>query len=109
MDRCRDPFVHCHSALGATVIDLHKISCTPPSTAEIVHFPATAAIGHNAGPPLTRPEPHIGKIQAIDAVLHDKRYSQTEALTVIGLIVRSDANYANAFPGAQTLAIYAKV
>lgn len=63
-------------------------------------------IGHNAGPPLGC---EVGKLQAIDAVLHEHRYTQTEALVLIGLIVRSDADFANAFPGGATLATYAKV
>jgi hypothetical protein len=66
-----------------------------------------APIGHNGGPDLYINE--IGKIQAIDAVLKNPRLSQTEALVLIGLIVRSNPAYANAFPGAATLAVYAKV
>jgi len=64
-------------------------------------------LGHNGGPELYVRE--VGKLQAIDAVLRDPRYSQTEALILIGLIVRSDAGFGNAFPGASTLAVYAKV
>lgn len=64
------------------------------------------AQGDNGGPSM---EPEKAKIEAIDAVLHDMRYSQTEALVLIGLIVRSDEDFANAFPGGSTLAMYAKV
>lgn len=64
-------------------------------------------IGHNSGASLYVSD--IGKLQAIDAVLRNPRFSQTEALVLIGLIVRSDKGYANAFPGASTLAVYAKV
>jgi hypothetical protein len=62
-------------------------------------------IGHNSGLYVS----DIGKLQAIDAVLRNPKFSQTEALILIGLIVRSDKTYANAFPGAGTLAVYAKV
>jgi hypothetical protein len=62
-------------------------------------------IGHNSGLYVS----DIGKLQAIDAVLRNPNYSQTEALILIGLIVRSDKTYGNAFPGAGTLAVYAKV
>jgi hypothetical protein len=51
----------------------------------------------------------VAKIKATEAVLNDPRLSQTQALVTIGLIVRSDANFANAFPGATTLCRYAKV
>ena len=51
----------------------------------------------------------IGKLQAIDAVLQSRHFNQTEALILIGLIVRSDRKYANAYPGGATLAVYAKV
>lgn len=70
----------------------------------------TATIGHNSGdvsPGLYVSD--IGKLQAIDAVLRNPRFNQTEALILIGLIVRSDKGYENAFPGASTLAVYAKV
>lgn len=62
-------------------------------------------IGHNSGLYVS----DIGKLQAIDAVLRNSRFSQTEALILIGLIIRSDKAYDNAFPGAGTLAVYAKV
>src|SRR5690606_15620623 len=42
-------------------------------------------------------------------VLKNPKFSQTQALILIGLIVRSDETYKNAFPGATTLALYAKV
>lgn len=64
-------------------------------------------IGHNSGVSLYVSD--IGKLQAIDAVLKNPAFSQTEALVLIGLIVRSDKAYGNAFPGASTLAVYAKV
>jgi hypothetical protein len=67
----------------------------------------STSIGHNGGPDLYLRQ--IGKLQAIDAILHDARYTQTEALVLLGLIVRSNANYENAFPGGKTLALYAKV
>ena len=62
-------------------------------------------IGHNSGLYVS----DIGKLQAIDAVLRNTRFTQTEALVLIGLIIRSDKSYGNAFPGAGTLAVYAKV
>jgi hypothetical protein len=74
---------------------------------------ATAGIGHNRGPsPDDAPGLYlreVGKLQAIEAVLRDRRYNQTQALVLIGLIVRSNKAYANAYPGGATLAIYAKV
>lgn len=63
------------------------------------------AIGHNGGPTMV---PEKAKIEAIDAVLQDQRYDRTEALILIGLIVRSDDEFANAFPGGKTLAMYAR-
>lgn len=68
---------------------------------------AQPGIGHNSGADLYVSD--IGKLRAIDAVLRNPSFSQTEALILIGLIVRSDKEYANAFPGASTLAVYAKV
>jgi hypothetical protein len=67
----------------------------------------TANQDHQAGPHLYVRE--IGKLQAIDAVLKSRHLNQTEALILIGLIVRSDGKYANAYPGGGTLAVYAKV
>jgi hypothetical protein len=67
----------------------------------------TPSIGHNSGVSLYVSD--VGKLQAIDAVLKNPTFSQTEALILIGLIVRSDKAYENAFPGASTLAVYAKV
>ncbi len=67
----------------------------------------TPGVGHNGGPGLYLKE--IGKLQAIDAVLKDRRFNQTEALVLIGLIIRSSAEYRDAFPGGATLALYAKV
>lgn len=64
-------------------------------------------MGHNGGPSLYVNE--IGKLQAIDAVLQNRVINATEALILIGLIIRSNPQYANAFPGAATLAVYAKV
>ncbi len=64
-----------------------------------------SVIGHNSGLYVS----DVGKLQAIDAVLKNPKFSQTEALILIGLIVRSDKGYDNAFPGASTLAVYAKV
>lgn len=64
-------------------------------------------IGHNSGTSLYVSD--VGKLQAIDAVLKNSSFSQTEALVLIGLIIRSDKGYDNAFPGASTLAVYAKV
>lgn len=64
-------------------------------------------IGHNSATDLYVSD--IGKLQAIDAVLKNPQFSQTEALILIGLIVRSDKDFENAFPGAGTLAVYAKV
>lgn len=66
----------------------------------------TASIGHNSADLYVS---DIGKLQAIDAVLKNPQFSQTEALILIGLIVRSDKGFENAFPGASTLAVYAKV
>jgi hypothetical protein len=51
----------------------------------------------------------IKKLTAIEAVLKNPKFNQTQALLLIGLIVRSDEGYANAYPGATTLALYAKV
>ena len=68
---------------------------------------STPSIGHNSGTDLYVSD--IGKLQAIDAVLRNPAFSQTEALILIGLIVRSDKGFGNAFPGAGTLAVYAKV
>ena len=67
----------------------------------------TPQIGDNSGPSLYLRE--IGKLQAIDAVLKNPRLNQTEALVLIGLIVRSNSSYSDAFPGGATLALYAKV
>jgi hypothetical protein len=68
---------------------------------------AAPGIGHNSGVSLYVSD--VGKLQAIDAVLKNPSFSQTEALVLIGLIIRSDKGYGNAFPGASTLAVYAKV
>lgn len=63
---------------------------------------------HN-GPPPDIYVREIKKLTAIEAVLKNPKFSQTQALILIGLIVRSDENYGNAFPGGATLAVYAKV
>jgi hypothetical protein len=65
-------------------------------------------IGHNNPPPDIYVR-EIKKLTAIEAVLKNPKFSQTQALILIGLIVRSDEGYANAYPGATTLALYAKV
>lgn len=65
-------------------------------------------IGHN-GPPPDIYVREIKKLTAIEAVLKNPKFSQTQALILIGLIVRSDETYRNAYPGATTLALYAKV
>ena len=64
-------------------------------------------IGDNGGPELYVRE--IKKLTAIEAVLKNPKFNQTQALILIGLIVRSDETYQNAFPGGATLALYAKV
>lgn len=64
-------------------------------------------IGDNGGPEFYVRE--IKKLTAIEAVLKNPKFSQTQALILIGLIVRSDESYQNAFPGGATLALYAKV
>lgn len=51
----------------------------------------------------------IKKLTAIEAVLKNPKFNQTQALILIGLIVKSDPSYNNAFPGGATLAVYAKV
>lgn len=63
-------------------------------------------VGHNGGPSM---EPAKVKVEAIDAVLHDQRFNQTEALVLIGLIVRSDDDLANAIPSGKALSMYAKL
>lgn len=68
---------------------------------------AQPSIGHNGGPEIYVRE--IKKLTAIEAVLKNPKFNQTQALILIGLIVRSDEAYKNAFPGATTLALYAKV
>lgn len=65
-------------------------------------------IGHN-GPPPDIYVREIKKLTAIEAVLKNPKFNQTQALILIGLIVKSDEMYKNAFPGAMTLAVYAKV
>jgi hypothetical protein len=69
---------------------------------------AQAGIGHN-GPPPDIYVREIKKLTAIEAVLKNPKFNQTQALILIGLIVRSDQNYSNAHPGGLTLALYAKV
>ena len=64
-------------------------------------------IGANGGPELYVRE--VKKLTAIEAVLKNPKFNQTQALILIGLIIRSDEAYSNAFPGAVTLALYAKV
>lgn len=65
-------------------------------------------IGHNNPPPDIYVR-EIKKLTAIEAVLKNPKFNQTQALILIGLIVRSDEAYKNAFPTATTLALYAKV
>jgi hypothetical protein len=65
-------------------------------------------IGHNQPPPDIYVR-EIKKLTAIEAVLKNPKFNQTQALILIGLIVRSDEMYQNAYPGAMTLAVYAKV
>jgi hypothetical protein len=69
---------------------------------------AQPGIGHN-GPPPDIYVREIKKLTAIEAVLKNPKFTQTQALILIGLIVRSDETYRNAYPGATTLALYAKV
>jgi hypothetical protein len=69
---------------------------------------AQPGLGHN-GPPPDIYVREIKKLTAIEAVLKNPKFSQTQALILIGLIVRSDEAYSNAYPGATTLALYAKV
>jgi DNA-binding GntR family transcriptional regulator len=49
------------------------------------------------------------KEDAIRAVLEHPRLSKTQALVLIGLILRSDAEYGNAYPSQSALAAYARV
>lgn len=65
-------------------------------------------IGHNNPPPDIYVR-EIKKLTAIEAVLKNPKFNQTQALILIGLIVRTDEMYKNAYPGAMTLALYAKV
>jgi hypothetical protein len=69
---------------------------------------AQPGIGHNRPPPDIYVR-EIKKLTAIEAVLKNPKFSQTQALILVGLIVRSDEGYGNAFPGGATLAVYAKV
>jgi hypothetical protein len=69
---------------------------------------AQPGIGHNGAPPDIYVR-EIKKLTAIEAVLKNPKFNQTQALILIGLIVRSDGSYGNAFPGGATLAVYAKV
>jgi hypothetical protein len=80
--------------------------------AQVVNTPAPESaqpgIGHNRPPPDIYVR-EIKKLTAIEAVLKNPKFSQTQALILIGLIVRSNDSYSNAFPGGATLALYAKV
>lgn len=71
--------------------------------------PSTSpGMGHN-GPPPDIYVREIKKLTAIEAVLKNRKFNQTQALILIGLIIKSDEAYGNAFPGGATLAVYAKV
>jgi hypothetical protein len=84
-----------------------------PNSAEKVNSAGTAytsdGIPRSNSPPPDIYVREIKKLTAIEAVLKNPKFSQTQALILIGLIVRSDGNYGNAHPGGATLALYAKV
>jgi uncharacterized protein YceH (UPF0502 family) len=51
----------------------------------------------------------VAKITAVDAVLKNPKLSATQALLLIGLIIRANAAYEDAEASAARLAVYAKV